>query len=195
MPKGFPIDRMQNLPPLLGGAGSGGPRGPFGGGEAYNALLDEFKIPVSPTVQPLRGARILSADLIKPGMGRPDGCAPNCTLAQEFGVPFSRVSLWVMSLASGSPNATTPPPFFFQVFMSVGCVRTLAFSGRYDPQSFDDGDLLLQWSGLIGTELQVWGRLDPVISPTATPYRMALAAVIDRVDQGERKLWLGPNTT
>ena len=200
MPKGFPNDRMQNLPPPVAAIGGGGPRGPINWDGAVNALLDEFKVPTvsagSPA-EPMRGARILSPDLLKPGMGRPDGCAPNCTLSQEFGVPFSRATFFVMSLRNTETgNLVVPAAIDFEVYFSIGCVRTLVFSGRFSPQSYDYGDLLVQVSGLLATEVAVYAKIDlgVVNNAGAKPYWMNLAVLLDRQD-ADRQTWRGPDVT
>lgn len=112
----------------------------------------------------------------------------------ELGIVASKFSLYVMSLqtSGGNPN---PPGIIFQVRVGSGNVVTARFTGTFAANNFDFQDLLVQVSGLNGTQFEIIVRIDPS-DPNAAPVSLYLAANLSPWDDadGTHNI-LGPNTT
>lgn len=181
---GFPKDRIQNFPIPPNAPGWDG---------ALNCNLDEVPVEISSTPLPLRGVRILSPDSVKPGM-QDANCQPNCTLLQEYGVPFSRVRLIVNQIRSPLPNIIIPT-INLQITFAVACIGSPNWSGVFSPKSLNYSDWLLQASGLLATELEIFANIDPILNPGANQLYLTMSVVVDRHDNDTWHVVNGPDVT
>jgi len=97
---------------------------------------------------------------------------------------LDRVSWWLRQIeAVGQSDIGTPPNFIFEIRPSTAGVSDLGLSGITNFLSFDDGALLGQVSGILCSQWELWGRIDPM-APAGSKLRVLVAGAADRLGGG-----------
>lgn len=129
---------------------------------------------------------------VQPGGADPtdpeDGFKP---LYGTCGPPSDRFALYTSGI--GGENGATVPVIDFQIRAGIGCVVTKVFEGIFTATSLTSCDLVVQVSGPLATNWEIWAR-----SPNATrPFIWKLIAAVDKSRQcaTECPPIVGPMTT
>ena len=89
---------------------------------------------------------------------------------------------WAVMLLEDNGEAD-PPEIHFEIRTATGCRAEVAFDGIYDPPSFVAAHgLLVQVSGLLAQEWQLWARVVPDLArDPQRPVRAVFEATTDRL--------------
>lgn len=168
------------------------------GMSSYSRSLRAFTVPVSSVLVPLRGIAIAPAGAdaakFRSKVSLQASGAVDDFYGQELGVPTSVLSLFYFALdnatgINGTANSTdVPSPVVLQLRQGSSWAMNVRFTGTLSAVSFADRDLLLQKSGLLGTQWEIWGRV-----PAGFPVRFATAVTLSDLCDKHDGTILGPN--
>jgi len=156
---------------------------------SYSRALRAIDIPVADSVRPMRGIQVAAE--FTPNPSSFSDCPSDFTKnPQELGKPTSVLALYYMDIQNTGNNVTgVPSDIVFEIRQGAGCVTTVRTTNTLKAKSFEEKDLLVQVSGLYGTEWEIWAN----VVPGGSKVRVLLAAVLGEYDDKHDNIILGPN--
>lgn len=185
MPKNFPDDALVRVVPDL--PGSVGP---------WTTNLRREFVNVGAALVPFGGLRVESDESIA---NKTDFRPKNTRLQRlSIGGAFDRVAIYCSQIffPGGFPS---PLPIILDVRHGLNNTCSSFGTITYSPLANTDADLIVQDSGLIGNQLEIWARVDPTapgIPAVTQGPELTLIVAMDRVGGGGGGFvrLKGPNT-
>jgi hypothetical protein len=100
---------------------------------------------------------------------------------------LNECSVWLLKLVDDGPAGVVnpiPPVFEIQVRASFGCVGEPLVKGVVNVTSFADRGLLVQVSGILCTQWELWGRIIDQRFPLGAKVWARFGMVVDRMGGG-----------
>lgn len=102
-------------------------------------------------------------------------------LTAVHGYPTDRMSLWYSDLQQMGAGLAAPLPPVLELLLrhGPGCVVTRLGTFTFQPNNFGASDLIVQISGRLVRQWEIWGRVVP--GPLAVPAKLHVRMLLDRV--------------
>jgi len=188
MPNEFPPSKLRKIPPAQPDCD------PQGLG-AWNCVLEMETIPFSTHgLQSIRGVILLSDDML---LARNSTAPPsNQRMRQELGTDCCRFALYLGAIEKLGGSGDIPPDIEIEIRFGSGGAASPVFTGIYSPKGFgEDGpEFIVQISGRLYTQVEIWARIHPTLAKGAAPFRVAFHVHGDRTGGGVLFIDPGPNT-
>jgi hypothetical protein len=187
MPNEFPVTKLRKIPPPKPDCD------PAGVG-AWNAVLEMETIPVATELQSIRGVILQSDDLlIESNSVIPPS---NMRMRQELGLDNSRFALYAGVIEKSGTSGDLPAVVELEIRFGSRGAASPVFTGIWTPKGFgqDGPEFIVQISGRLHTQVEIWARVHPVGFRVTAPFRIAFHVHGDRQSGGVFFVDPGPNT-
>ena len=142
----------------------------YSGNGPWNLGLEREEIPVAADFFPIRAVRLESVESIQRHVRF---VPPNDRVQQmPIGTSISRVSIWIAQLAipQNIPIPAGGLPIHFRVYMGSNSASSLVASFTFSAKPFvrtsEYSELLVQISGLLCNQIEIYAHIDPADVPS-----------------------------